>query len=156
MVRYPKSIGALVLRVVVVLALLGCPQIGSAAGTWSVISLPQKPGEVTIPTALAVDAVGNLYVADGSNGSRIQKRVAHGDWSVIAAGGSALGQVNSPTALAVDTAGSLYVVDSTPSDGWGRIQKRDARGNCYENRTPGPVQAHGTPTAPRLSEAIGR
>ena len=39
-----KSIGALVLRLIVVLGLLGCASVGSAQGTWSVISLPQKPG----------------------------------------------------------------------------------------------------------------
>lgn len=35
MVHNPKSIGALVLRLIVVLALLGCARVGSAHGTWS-------------------------------------------------------------------------------------------------------------------------
>src|SRR5438128_11250314 len=88
MVRKVKSIGALVLRLIVGLALLGWSQIGSAAGTWSVIPFPVKPGEVNSPTAVAVDAVGNLYIADESNGGRIQKRDAQGNWSVIASTGS--------------------------------------------------------------------
>jgi hypothetical protein len=46
-----KRSGALVLRLIVGLALLGWPRVGSAQGTWSVISLPQKPGEVLQPEA---------------------------------------------------------------------------------------------------------
>jgi hypothetical protein len=105
MVGYWKRIGLLVLRLLAILLLLGCPQIGSAAGTWSVIAGPQpRPGDVAAPGALAADASGNLYVADHDHG----------------------------------------------------IQKRDAQGNCYENRIPGPVQARGTPAAPRLAAATGR
>ena len=66
MVLEAKNVGALVLRLMVVLALLGCARMGSAQGTWSVISLPQQPGEV-LPTAVAVDNAGNLYVADTDN-----------------------------------------------------------------------------------------
>jgi hypothetical protein len=64
------------------------------------------------------------------------------------------GEVYAPSALAADTGGSLYVADA--GTGYGRIQKRDAQGNCYENRIPGPVQARGTPATPRLWEATGR
>src|SRR5437899_5898862 len=109
MVLEAKSIGALVLRVIVSLALLGCARMGSAQGTWSVISLPQQPGEVLHPSALAVDTAGTLYVADQSNGGRIQQRDARGNWSVIATQGTALGQVLNPRALAADSAGNLYV-----------------------------------------------
>jgi tripartite motif-containing protein 71 len=61
-----------------------------------------------------VDAAGNLYVAEVSdNGSsRLQRRDAQGNWSLIAAEGADLGQVRSPTGLAVDSAGSLYVADT--------------------------------------------
>src|SRR2546422_313088 len=118
MLVQPKNNGALALRLIVGLALLGCPRVGSAQGTWSVISLPQKPGQVHAPTALAVDAAGNLYVAEGyvyefyfRGVSRIQKRDAQGIWSVIATYGDAVGQVDIPTALAVDAAGNLYVAD---------------------------------------------
>jgi DNA-binding beta-propeller fold protein YncE len=120
---YPKSIGPLVLRLVAVLVLLGWPQIGSAAGTWSVIPFPEKHGQIDYPGALAVDTAENLYVADPDNG-RIEKRDAQGNGSVIATYGDALGQVDTPTSLAADTAGNLYVTDG-PDNG-GRVQKRDA------------------------------
>jgi hypothetical protein len=59
-----KRSGTHVLRLIVGLALLGWPRVGEAQGTWSVVSLPQKPSEILWPTAMVVDAAGNLYVAD--------------------------------------------------------------------------------------------
>jgi sugar lactone lactonase YvrE len=136
-----KSIGRMLLRLLAVLALLGCPGIGAAAGTWSVIALPQKAGgealgQVRSPSALAVGGVGNLYVADLSQG--IQKRDAQGNWSTIALAGDALGQVD---ALAVDTAGKPYVAgyhyDSATGTYPSRIQKRDAQGSWSVIATDG-------------------
>ena len=150
MVPHSKSITALVLRLIVGLALLGCPITGSAAGTWSVISRPQQLGYVVGPSALAADAGGNLYVVDYAPGTivnRIQKRDAQGNWSVIATIGSALGQVDILTALAVDTAGNLYVAD----DRWdyasqtypGRIQRQDVQGNWSVIAAQGTGRAQG-------------
>src|SRR5205809_3667016 len=45
----------LALRLLAVLCLFACPRIGSTAGTWSVISLPQQPGEVVSPSAVTAD-----------------------------------------------------------------------------------------------------
>jgi DNA-binding beta-propeller fold protein YncE len=129
-----RHFGALVVRLIVGLALLGWPRVGAAQGTWEVISLRPKfgdsaLGQVYSPSALAADAAGNLYVADWGN-HRIQKRDAQGNWSLIATKGRGSGQVYSPTALAVDTADNLYVAeyDYNNNDS-GRIQKRDAQGN---------------------------
>src|SRR5438093_3745734 len=104
MVPQSKGISTIVLGLLAALWLLGCPHMGSAAGTWSVISLPQQPGDVSNPSALAADAAGNLYVVDSSNGKgRIHKRDSQGNWTVLATFGDA------PAGVAVDTAGNLYV-----------------------------------------------
>jgi DNA-binding beta-propeller fold protein YncE len=133
MVLHSISISMLALCLLAVLWLLGWPQVGSAAGTWSVISLPQKPGEAVSPTALAVDKADNLYVADPSHDSRIQERDARGNWAVLATTVDALGPDPERTALAVDRDGSLYVAEAiyaTPGGGGGgRIQRRDAQGH---------------------------
>jgi hypothetical protein len=46
--------------------LLSWPRPG-AAGTWSVLSLPQRPGDVYLATAMATDDADNLHVADEEN-----------------------------------------------------------------------------------------
>lgn len=85
MVLDPKGRSALVQCLIVALALLSWPRVGAAAGTWSVLSIPQQPGEVVSPTALAVDSAGVLYVADkGTVNGQIQRRDAQANWSVIA------------------------------------------------------------------------
>ncbi len=125
----PRRLVALALRLIVGLALLGWPRVGSAQGTWSAISLPQQPGQVAHPTAAAVDTAGNLYVACSDNGGRIQQQDAKGNWSVIAIEDTAIGQVRSPLALAADAAGKLYLAESDYDIGFRRLQKRDARGS---------------------------
>jgi DNA-binding beta-propeller fold protein YncE len=128
MALQPKRSGALVLRLIVGLALLGWPRVAIAEGTWSEISTQWA-------SALAVDAAGNLYVAEAG---RIQKRDAQGNWSVIATGGVAVGQVYEPRALAVDATGNLYVAEGDPYDlSKSRIQKRDTQGNWSVIATPG-------------------
>src|SRR5205814_777951 len=100
-----------------------------AGGNWSVVATYGVQDEIGHPVALAVDAAGNLYVAEthfaDNGGARIRKRDAQGHWSVLATGGDAPGQVHSPTALAVDSAGNLYAAEGPPH---GRIQKRDVQG----------------------------
>ena len=94
MVFYSKWISTAAPTLLAVALLLGCPRVGRAAGTWSVISLPQKPNELIELRAVAVDAAGTLYIADGQ---RVQHRDTQGNWSVIAnwsgrAGGTDLGR----------------------------------------------------------------
>jgi sugar lactone lactonase YvrE len=128
MVCYLKGISMTVPRLTAFLWLLGCPQVGNAASTWSVIPYPVKHGEVNLPAAVAVDPAGNLYVAD--QGVGVQKRDTQGDWTVIATDGTELGKVSVPTALAADSTGRLYVADR-PGSGFpsGRIQQQDTQGN---------------------------
>src|SRR5262249_27579378 len=90
-------------------------------GNWVVIATSGTGlGQVGSPSALAVDSVGNLYVADSgpsgpSGNPRIQKRDAQGNWSVLATYGSALGQVGDVSGLAIDGADNLYVADTRNS-----------------------------------------
>ncbi|NEW06962.1 hypothetical protein GK047_13205 [Paenibacillus sp. SYP-B3998] len=82
-------------------------------------------GEFGNPTGVAVDRIGNVYVADTSN-HRIQKldisTGAWSEWKKSGGGpGSGLGEFNNPRGVAVDSRGNVYV-----ADGWNdRIQKLD-------------------------------
>ncbi|MEI6569074.1 MAG: cadherin-like beta sandwich domain-containing protein, partial [Verrucomicrobiota bacterium] len=82
------------------------------------------------PAGVAVDAVGNVYVADGYN-HRIRKISPSAEVSTLAgstigsADGTGVGaQFDSPWALAVDNAGNLYVGESAGS----RLRKVTAEG----------------------------
>ncbi len=73
------------------------------------------------PNGAAVDASGNLYIADTQN-NRVRKISSDGTISTIAGTGAAgysgdngpagTAQLNSPRGLAVDVAGNLYIADS--------------------------------------------
>jgi sugar lactone lactonase YvrE len=73
------------------------------------------------PHGLAVDAAGNLYIADGNN-YRVRKVDTSGNISTVAGNGVCCGrtgdggaatsaQIGVPYALAVDASGSLYIGD---------------------------------------------
>ncbi len=70
------------------------------------------------PTGVAVDAAGNLYIADAGS-DRIRK-VSNGVITTIAGGGPGLGdnvpatsvQLNFPAGVAVDQAGTVYIADT--------------------------------------------
>jgi len=82
---------------------------------------PATRAQLAAPVAVAADAIGNIYIADGS--TRI-RRVAYptGTITTIAGNGSqgysgdggaaTSAQLNSPAGLAVDSSGNLYVADS--------------------------------------------
>jgi len=73
------------------------------------------------PAGIAVDSLGNLYIADGGN-----KRVVYlpyvGSWDLSLALSLGAG-MSSPSAVAVDSSGNLYVADS-------------GNGNVYELTAP--------------------
>jgi len=86
---------------------------------------PAISAELNFPTGVAVDAAGNLYIADNNN-NRIRKVTAAGIISTIAGNGTAgysgdggpatsaqlsLNQYANPKGVAVDAAGGVYFSD---------------------------------------------
>jgi DNA-binding beta-propeller fold protein YncE len=81
-------------------------------------------GEFNNPSGIAVDALGNVYVADDGN-NRIQKFDSTGTYiTQWGSSGNGNGEFNDPRSLAVDDSGNVYVVDTDNN----RIQKFDSDG----------------------------
>jgi sugar lactone lactonase YvrE len=83
---------------------------------------PATSAQLNLPTALALDATGNLYIADTGN-HRIRKlSLTTGIITTIAGTGTqgfsgddgpaTSAAIDSPTGLAIDTAGNLYLADT--------------------------------------------
>ncbi|MBW3624845.1 MAG: NHL repeat-containing protein [Armatimonadetes bacterium] len=97
----------------------------AASGTWTTLLVPPFEGKASQPTGLAVDAAGNLYLAESGH-HRVQKRDPQGNWSTLATQGTNLGQVSGPVGIAIDSKNNLYIAEKSASGA--RIQKRDALG----------------------------
>src|SRR6266545_545466 len=70
-----------------------------------------EEGQFDSPSGIAVDASGNILVADTNNG-RIEKFSPTGTFlSIIGTKGSGHGQLGEPNGIAIDRADSIYVVD---------------------------------------------
>ena len=77
---------------------------------------PAVEAQLDTPTGVAVDADGNLFIADFSN-RRIRKVDPSGTITTLAGGGDALGDggpaiaagIRNPTGVAVDADGNLYI-----------------------------------------------
>jgi sugar lactone lactonase YvrE len=93
---------------------IGIPGYGGDGG-------PANVAQVFLPTGVAVDADGNLYVADTVN-SRIRKISRDGIISTVAGNGvdgfsgdkgpATEAQLNNPGGVAVDASGVLYIADT--------------------------------------------
>jgi DNA-binding beta-propeller fold protein YncE len=77
-------------------------------------------GEFDSPSGIAVDASGNILVADTNNG-RIEKFSPTGTFlSIIGTKGSGHGQLGEPNGIAIDRAGNIYVAEVAHNH---RVQK---------------------------------
>ena len=78
--------------------------------------------QLASPLGIALDAIGNIYVADFDN-NRVQKWAPGASFGITVAGGNGMGsaanQLNSPNGLAIDALGNIYVADQANH----RIQK---------------------------------
>src|SRR5947207_5234743 len=69
-------------------------------------------GELDSPTGIAIDASGNILVADTGNG-RIEKFSPSGTFiSTMGTKGAGNGQLGEPNGIAIDGAGNIYVADA--------------------------------------------
>jgi RNA polymerase sigma factor (sigma-70 family) len=107
-------------------------------GEWTLLAgAGSDIGEFTFAGGLALDAKGNLYVAD-CYAKRIQQRDVTGRWSEVEVDPLAVGGLVEPCAVAVDGNGALYVGESCELLGYrNRLLKRDADGHWSELATQG-------------------
>jgi DNA-binding beta-propeller fold protein YncE len=94
------------------------------------------PGRFKGPRGIAVNAAGEVFVADTDN-HRIQRFSPAGDYLAELGGpGSEPGRLNQPNGLAIDASGHLFVADS----GNHRVQELDATGRFVQEwRGPEPT-----------------
>lgn len=96
---------------------------------------PAVDAELENPSAVAMDSIGNLYIADAGNNkirkvNAVTKQIStvagDGNYGYAGDGNSALGaQFRNPTGVAVDDDGNVYIADKYNN----RIRKIDADGN---------------------------
>jgi uncharacterized repeat protein (TIGR01451 family) len=100
---------------------------GTGAAGFSGDSGPAASARLNTPRGLAMDASGNLYIADSTN-FRVRKVAASGNISTVAgsgiygnsgAGGPATSaRMGYPYGLAVDSSGNLYIADESNNLIW--------------------------------------
>jgi len=81
---------------------------GTGAGGFSGDGGLATAAELDFPEGLAIDAAGNLFIADSANNRIRRVDAATGIITTVAAA-----ELNSPKGLAVDAAGDLFIADST-------------------------------------------
>jgi trimeric autotransporter adhesin len=91
------------------------------SGSYSGDGGPATSAQLNAPIGVALDSVGNLFIADSFN-NRIRKVTPAGNISTVAGNGSpgysgdggpgVDAQINDPLALTVDSTGNLYIADS--------------------------------------------
>jgi len=105
---------------------------GTIPGDYNGDGIPATTAKLNFPQGVAVDAAGNIYIADRDN-QRVRKvEVATGNIVTVAGTGSAGyngdgipasgARVNSPAGVAVDSAGNIFIADRDNE----RVRKVDA------------------------------
>ena len=101
----------------------GTMQTAVGTGQWTEVNDGGSPldADLDLPSSVAVDGAGNLYIADSAH-NRIREVYAGGDIQTICGNGTpgytgdsgqATGAtLNTPRSIAVDGAGNLYIADS--------------------------------------------
>jgi len=130
---------------------------GTGAFGFSGDNGPSTNARLSLPKAAAVDASGNLYIADSGN-NRIRK-VSNGIITTIAGGGSAgfsgdngpalNAQLSDPAAVAVDAFGFVYIADRTNA----RIRLLTPSGSCAYSISPTFLQA---PSSEEPSRSVSK
>ena len=91
----------------------------------------ELPGQIKNPRGIAVDGIGNVYLADGGN-HRIQKFDSNGKFLLQWGGyGTGDGQFYGVSDIEVDNAGNVFVADSMNR----RIQKFNSNGEYISQWT---------------------
>ena len=67
--------------------------------------------ELNTPTSVALDTLGNLYIADSKNGL-IRKVTSTGTISTLLGSGATNGRLSNPISVAVDASNNFYIADN--------------------------------------------
>jgi uncharacterized protein (TIGR03437 family) len=138
---------------------------GNGSGGYSGDGGPASGAQLSFPAGVAVDAEGNIYIADEYN-NRVRKVSANGTIVTVAGNGAldssgfsgfsgdggpaTSAQLNNPVGVAVDASGSLYIADSQNS----RIRKVSATGSITTVAGNG-SSGHSGDGGPATSAQIG-
>jgi len=76
------------------------------------LSVTYSGAGIAAPTAVAIDAGGNVWVANGNNSV---SEIAHSGVAISGTGGFAVGGVTLPTAIAIDGSGNAWVANANNS-----------------------------------------
>lgn len=113
--RHTRRAGRLVLAILIVAA-MSAVGTGTAAASSAVVAggnaFGSRPDQLSSPYGVAVDAAGNIFVADTGN-RRVQMWAAGAtSGTTVAGGGEGSASLSFPIDVALDRWGNRYVVDT--------------------------------------------